>query len=159
MSEQFRHRDFNPRLREGGDWSLDSAYPVKCYFNPRLREGGDDGTPDYRLDENISIHASAREATGYSPTCSEVVEISIHASAREATQPQLLRHSRIRDFNPRLREGGDRCHAATAPSFHYFNPRLREGGDTCGSGCTTASDISIHASAREATRMPCLKGI
>ena len=34
-------QDFNPRLREGGDASLNSCSVHPINFNPRLREGGD----------------------------------------------------------------------------------------------------------------------
>ena len=32
---------FNPRLREGGDYSIQIPVKPFAYFNPRLREGGD----------------------------------------------------------------------------------------------------------------------
>ena len=78
--------------------------------------------------------------------------ISIHASAKEATGTTHIRCYRLADdFNPRLREGGDHLFNDNTPSisisihasakeatfaqniiscFHFdFNPRLREGGD------------------------------
>ena len=33
--------DFNPRLREGGDFFLGRCCTLCLNFNPRLREGGD----------------------------------------------------------------------------------------------------------------------
>ena len=79
-------------------------------------------------------------------------KISIHASAKEATSNETIAKEVLADFNPRLREGGDRLHlcnfctrymisihasAKEATNFgaYYkkndedFNPRLREGGD------------------------------
>ena len=77
--------DFNPRLREGGDFAV--LLPLRCpiifqstpprrrrrlenqseqielYFNPRLREGGDTEKIRRYLHLMISIHASAKEAT------------------------------------------------------------------------------------------------
>mgnify|MGYP007055111104 CR=1 FL=1 len=38
-------------------------------FNPRLREGGDGETNAEERTENISIHASAREATTFKLRC------------------------------------------------------------------------------------------
>ena len=35
-----------------------------------------------------------------------------------------------RNFNPRLREGGDPFNCKSDIIQSYFNPRLREGGDT-----------------------------
>ena len=100
--------------------------------------------------------------------------ISIHASAKEATQFAVIGSYVIKDFNPRLREGGDvvryslpessfvfqstpprrrRQHnPAPLKNNHHFNPRLREGGDAAQLAASQASqNISIHASAKEAT--------
>ncbi len=145
--------NFNPRLREGGDRCISVNAERILNFNPRLREGGDDFTNDVAQRTQISIHASAREATqifelGYHlsihfnprlreggdarflnnlyvniaisihASAREATEIrkkdhldysiSIHASAREATANALDNYQEIADFNPRLREGGDR---------------------------------------------------
>ena len=77
----------------------------------------------------ISIHASAREATH--PVSSKLLFhlISIHASAREATSRTFSLRPISHDFNPRLREGGDRLPLAILLESCHFNPRLREGGD------------------------------
>ena len=40
----------------------------------------------------------------------------------------------LADFNPRLREGGDREMIRAAGAIEHFNPRLREGGDRNYSG-------------------------
>ena len=61
-------------------------------------------------------------------------EISIHASAKEATQSGSILLVVIQDFNPRLREGGDKS------------------SGNIGSGLI---NISIHASAKEATATYC----
>ena len=173
-----------------------------------------------RLRSSVSIHASAREATGgilgsviavklFQSTpphgrrhlVSESVErksykVSIHASAREATRLRSGGALCIACFNPRLRTGGDVCppcwhsyvilfqstpphgrrqhtpptkitrsfvsiHASareatlmllsTYPSLLRFNPRLRTGGDRGAVGLSPCWQVSIHASAREAT--------
>ena len=57
-------------------------------------------------------------------------------------------------FNPRLREGGDLQIPGAHIAFIYFNPRLREGGDNRLSLFDGGDMISIHASAKEATRQP-----
>ena len=60
--------------------------PADGYFNPRLREGGDNARFAYAVAAtDISIHASAREATVIAVVLSLDLMISIHASAREAT--------------------------------------------------------------------------
>ena len=102
-----RTHNFNPRLREGGDlqgqinclalYRFQSTPPrrrrpfgvslgtVHRNFNPRLREGGDIGSNEEYAAYVISIHASAKEATGRRHTRKPTRWISIHASAKEAT--------------------------------------------------------------------------
>ena len=57
------------------------------------------------------------------------------------------------NFNPRLREGGDKFAGTLYKFFINFNPRLREGGDYKELERLGADVISIHASAREATAL------
>ena len=57
------------------------------------------------------------------------MEISIHASAREATLHTMSSMVSDCDFNPRLREGGDFKQFEGTKEYDDFNPRLREGGD------------------------------
>ena len=106
---------FNPRLRTGGDTTIERQDNLCTGFNPRLRTGGDltplsnphyssvsihasarEAIRIYQLDGfngTVSIHASAREATGELVPDVEAGEVSIHASAREATL--LLRLIRL----------------------------------------------------------------
>ena len=78
-------------------------------FNPRLRTGGDMGDEAWsRAEFNVSIHASAREATSYGVGAEwGEVQVSIHASAREATLVTGGHTMSRISFNPRLRTGGD----------------------------------------------------
>ena len=78
-------QNFNPRLREGGDPFVGQPSTDFLYFNPRLREGGDYKTSLLFYSRNISIHASAKEATNIWE------ELPVNKF----------------NFNPRLREGGD----------------------------------------------------
>ena len=101
---------------------------------------------------DVSIHASAREATrrrgnpvahetrcnprlrtgGDYPVTNEEVtvrEVSIHASAREATGAIGFAGPAQRGFNPRLRTGGDTKAGMSSCDVLCFNPRLRTGGD------------------------------
>ena len=121
--------DFNPRLREGGDTLFGGIAMVIQDFNPRLREGGDIQQIYYGADVPISIHASAREATDFGVFQEVYTQISIHASAREATDMIAPAMNLAADFNPRLREGGDKCNMLLINVDDDFNPRLREGGD------------------------------
>jgi len=122
---------FNPRLRAGGDVRLVFCVVFVVCFNPRLRAGGDGTVPNgsstryqfqstpprgrrlwvrapHSLLKEVSIHASAREAT---PDMGERRQqpnaVSIHASAREATRWSCPPPSLAASFNPRLRAGGD----------------------------------------------------
>ena len=78
----------------------------------------------------VSIHASAREATQKKSAITRKQDVSIHASAREATNMSSTILTISWSFNPRLRTGGDQ------------NVHLPP--------CLSAP-VSIHASAREAT--------
>ena len=79
-------------------------------------------------------------------------EVSIHASAWEATEHSPTGTLRRTSFNPRLRVGGDPLRQAAASGTARFNPRLRVGGDGSPLGTrNTWGRVSIHASAWEAT--------
>ena len=119
-------------------------------FNPRLREGGDEEpSGDAQENTEISIHASAKEATQLGGETEFNFGISIHASAKEATlvpdcptgeqkfqstPPRRRRRlmsdikEATQDFNPRLREGGDICrgkHSGIRCEFQSTPPRRR----------------------------------
>ena len=66
-------------------------------------------------DECISIHAPARGATPPAAQAPPTFFISIHAPARGATTNSRISKSKLRNFNPRTREGCDHF------SFFYFN--------------------------------------
>ena len=61
-----------------------------------------------RVRHQVSIHASAREATRFSPSFSSSDAVSIHASAREATCGSAWPRHPLSCFDPRLRAGGDK---------------------------------------------------
>ena len=72
---------------------------------PRRRRPEAERFSDWVTD--ISIHASAKEATAHEKTIIDFDSISIHASAKEATGLLELFRLGVENFNPRLREGGD----------------------------------------------------
>ncbi len=79
----------------------------------------------------VSIHAPARGAT---PVCARVCG---NSSAFQSTRPRGARPSRVAGINPMASS---------------FNPRAREGRDRCVVGFgELASGVSIHAPARGAT--------
>ena len=163
---------FNPRFREGSDATMkmqsgqsyisihasakeatltsDSGGSYAQDFNPRFREGSDGISDEDQKEIRISIHASAKEATLENSFCFAVVYISIHASAKEATAfwsfciPSQLFQSTL----PRRKRPGDLCGCLQEVDF---NPRFREGSDDDNTSVAMVTEISIHASAKEAT--------
>ncbi len=97
-------------------------------FNPRLRAGGDKSVDPLLLEHDVSIHASAQEATSTDTPLHRSSFVSIHASAQEAT------------FG----------HATNSPAtaFQSTPPRRRR---PCGPLPLWLHGVSIHASAQEAT--------
>ena len=128
----------------------------------------------YMHPTQISIHASAREATKKIVNATDIVLFQstpprgrrriappiawIAPETFQSTPPRGRRRvchyflSPSCDFNPRLREGGDGSLLRSPGSRQkHFNPRLREGGDVFAIISYLLPAISIHASAREAT--------
>ena len=123
-------------------------------FNPRSREGSDYSDYMYCVAFGISIHAPARGATSSCLYCLDRNGwISIHAPARGATSCCFYLPFFQYQFQSTLPRGErlDRPHFVWF--LHYnFNPRSREGSDTPIAGSRTFPlEISIHAPARGAT--------
>ena len=78
------------------------------YFNPRLREGGDGAWFDNRRADRISIHASAKEATNIVNCLLKISFIFQSTPPRRRRPIWKYPLGGNTDFNPRLREGGDR---------------------------------------------------
>src|SRR5690606_17923956 len=100
---------FDPRLRAGGDSRRWRKPRLSLCFDPRLRAGGD-------LVNASDIYFG---------------DVSIHASAREATRAQDAHLSVMGCFDPRLRAGGDSTWTGFFVGIARFDPRLRAGGDPC----------------------------
>ena len=142
--------NFNPRIRKGCDAAPSERPNPLSHFNPRIRKGCDLGWEQANKWLEISIHASARDAT-------------IRSNRRkrrwrfQSTHPQGMRRE-VRDdkataghFNPRIRKGCDGlrricCRRSRFQSTHPQGMRLPR-------LCLFLSRfrISIHASARDAT--------
>ena len=121
--------NFNPRLREGGDFN---PYTKLMHFSkfqstpPRGRRLGTAFEND--TESAISIHASAREATDGAAAPPISNKISIHASAREATVHWNSNSATI-GFQSTPPRGRRPQHRVVHLAANHFNPRLREGGD------------------------------
>ena len=169
---------FNPRLRTGGDpvRAGKQGRRVAVSIHASAREATVGRPQAFHSGRKlVSIHASAREATARSAislAMSPCFNPRLRTGGDARPKPRLMRvgqrfqstppHGRRPDapgpgpaagcFNPRLRTGGDargRCHAR---SGRGFNPRLRTGGDPSRGPVRLPEPVSIHASAREATR-------
>ena len=122
---------FNPRLREGGDLAsyantlvisgfqstpprrrrlqIPGAHIAFVDFNPRLREGGDKISNFSRyLKKGFQSTPPRRRRLIRVRNPETGRNISIHASAKEATARAILDALTAQNFNPRLREGGDK---------------------------------------------------
>ena len=122
-------------------------------FNPRLREGGDKSVKIYHLADDVSIHASAREATSIQGVFQLLFEVSIHASAREATlfisfiiqKIKVSIHASAREATIHI------VFILKTPTFQSTPPRGRR-REVAGE-VVRVNYVSIHASAREATQI------
>ena len=99
---------FNPRTREGCDFTHLPIKEVELYFNPRTREGCDGAITAGWAVNTISIHAPAKGAT-----------------KREEADSLTCSY-----FNPRTREGCDIVDSSDVIKSSHFNPRTREGCDS-----------------------------
>ena len=125
-----RTGDFNPRLREGGDQCdiLINRLSCELFQSTPPRGRRRISVPCSSQILFISIHASAREATAQAHWFDAAKEF-------QSTPPRGRRRRRLigltlrKNFNPRLREGGDRFIQMLRINVRNFNPRLREGGD------------------------------
>ena len=148
---------FNPRLRTGGDVAVRANTQRVCCFNPRLRTGGDQPCGTFGLYcgmfQSTPPHGR-RLDSGPKPT-----------TPRKCFNPRLrtggdhgareVQYPGSGSFNPRLRTGGDDMPGIASAFLQRFNPRLRTGGDEIIRTLPAAPhDVSIHASAREATSDP-----
>ena len=110
----FRLSGFNPRAREGRDFSGNSNATYPTVFQSTRPRG-------------------ARPLNNFLQPLEHIV--SIHAPARGATYQTALNGTGLVRFNPRAREGRD-CISLTLDSYIIrFNPRAREGRDRDGGGC------------------------
>ena len=107
---------------------------------------------DEQGNRHVSIHASAREATGFVGGHRPSAQVSIHASAREATWTRWHNPEYRSCFNPRLRAGGDPPAGQTrAASFCVSIHASAREATPHGQSFRGRFQVSIHASAREAT--------
>ena len=133
----------------------DCKWPTQnTNFNPRIHKGCDGKIifSDYWKDD-ISIHASIKDATGVFYKDGKYIEISIHASIKDATINWWLWKELFEHFNPRIHKGCDVENEVKMQLLEYFNPRIHKGCDLyLNYLCQALNDISIHASIKDATK-------
>ena len=143
-------------------------------FNPRVRAGRDAVFDTFNNLSRVSIHASARDAT--KPPAARVPSEMFQSTRPRGTRPvPVLRQDLVGEFQSTRPRGTRPDLPATIAGPPSFNPRVRAGRDTecmcqCNSGGQFQStrprgtrhhavgdeavlEVSIHASARDATRL------
>ena len=121
---------FNPRLRVGGDRLHWQHGPRSSCFNPRLRVGGD------ALHETASTNCPKFQST----------------PPRGRRRMEKLKQLRDRLFQSTPPRGRRPLPGLRVIALSCFNPRLRVGGDGQDRLLGLLGQVSIHASAWEATR-------
>ncbi len=122
--------DFNPRPREGDDLRPLPGSSWKRRFQSTSPRGGRPSRPRrLKTGYSISIHVPARGTTlkGFLLRA-DLAEISIHVPARGTTVLQAQYNISKVYFNPRPREGDDRCrHRRYGPSCRFQSTSPRGG--------------------------------
>ena len=146
---------FNPRTREGCDFSSIIRRRGATNFNPRTREGCDlTFRAVFTTIFSISIHAPVKGATLYSCISCRWGNLYFNPRTREGCDIIMSRdkHACISNFNPRTREGCDNSLRQMVTELQNFNPRTREGCDSVKpTTCPSNPIISIHAPVKGAT--------
>ena len=86
-------------------------------------------------------------------------KVSIHASVKDATERSIALVFRHFGFNPRIRKRCDFCVLLYNLSVDSFNPRIRKRCDFRYRFYSFWTNVSIHASVKDATplhRLQCL---
>ena len=149
-----QRRNFNPRSREGSDWTDGKKYAVtsisihapakgatrRCAPSASCSFGFQSTLPRRERPLNnqpssvfVYFNPRSREGSDYQFRLihRQRFLISIHAPAKGATSCVIRFVYCKRYFNPRSREGSDVRHCEGYAGGTYFNPRSREGSDLC----------------------------
>ena len=153
--------DIHPRMRQNPNVSIHASARdatrsggrliQTAGFNPRVREGRDAEGLTFLNGAYVSIHASARDATGLLPVLFHIVHVSIHASARDATLcvSQSDNHQAFQSTRPR---GTRLCIPVVLSYLIVFQSTRPRGTRHKLKFERQIMHVSIHASARDATR-------
>ena len=122
---------FNPRIcKRCDEVDILQCYQQKC-FNPRICKRCDYADDVSDPNENVSIHASVKDAT-------------------VTPFPPI---PKLRSFNPRICKRCDSCWSLNTAASRCFNPRICKRCDFVPPATGVAGAfVSIHASVKDATR-------
>ena len=145
--------NFNPRTREGCDFSLYQAGLQQLHFNPRTREGCD-VIITIKHFRHVYFNPRTREGCDF-----ETFRLFVYSFKFQSTHPRGVRPNQpfflcfltTISIHAPARGATNVCLPSVQPQ-DYFNPRTREGCDPVCDYCgEPVQDISIHAPARGAT--------
>ena len=143
---------FNPRAREGRDFSGCSMQNDFQCFNPRAREGRD---PSYQTPFVIHLLFQSTRPRGARPVYTHIL---LFLCLFQSTRPRGARHEELtmltmpRKFQSTRPRGARHAKCVfPVPVPACFNPRAREGRDVLDMDLFQDAVVSIHAPARGAT--------
>ena len=147
--------DFNPRSREGSDYTDKHNGYMEYNFNPRSREGSDTVQP---VSLKVSTHFNPRSREGSDPSARRTVASGLLFQSTLPRRERQQHFSRIQDqdlFQSTLPRRERRRSQAPAPKQYRISihaPAKGATSNTKGCGVSTIR-ISIHAPAKGATKM------
>ena len=145
--------NFNPRSREGSDAEKLAMTNINMLFQSTLPRGERHGLLPHCF-HRILFQSTLPRGERLSTTHLSLIRVrDFNPRSREGSDGKQCGYRKTSaDFNPRSREGSDSsdCHCISFPC--NFNPRSREGSDDGQLKTTFRRIISIHAPARGATR-------
>ena len=141
---------FNPRICKRCDLISPSSFTIE-YVS--IHASVKDATCNWCCKSSIcrvSIHASVKDATPTARINARSLDVSIHASVKDATRPAYARTIHI-SFNPRICKRCDFLTLSLLYILHSFNPRICKRCDIANVTKFVATEVSIHASVKDAT--------
>ena len=100
------------------------------YFNPRSREGSDTKSREIKRIGGVFQSTLPRRERLLAVTIGiKIFKFQSTLPRRERLNSCGADQETAAYFNPRSREGSDRCAVRVTPLYEHFNPRSREGSD------------------------------
>ena len=116
-------RGFNPRICKRCDFKQLGTVPPNGGFNPRICKRCDISSSIFRVSDNVSIHASVKDATKQIANITTYMRVSIHASVKDATLVFVRRVVNVRvSIHASVKDAT--LFPYPIPLFACFNPRI-----------------------------------